>query len=129
MWTLILLEILFKILFKIILRIIIPNVIQGPILRNFKIVFPMVEKIKIHFKVLQKILCQILFKVLVSSSFPPSSRPLPALPEGERGDTGAGWSCATLTIKNTREGSSLMTQFVALSFREFKSSHYNCHYR
>jgi len=89
MWILILLEILFKILFKIILRIIIPNVIQGPILRNFKIVFPMVEKIIIHFKALQKILCQFLFKVLVlfkmSSSFPGSLIFPPS--RTERGET------------------------------------------
>ena len=35
---------------------------------------------------------------------------------GERGDPGLVWSRATLTIENIREGSSVIRQFVALTF-------------
>ena len=37
-------------------------------------------------------------------------------------DPGRVWSRASVTIENTREGSSLNKEFVALSFVEFKAS-------
>jgi len=45
-----------------------------------------------------------------------SYRPL----ERAKRDPGWVWSCAYLTIENTREGSSLIEQFVMLCFVEFK---------
>ena len=38
-----------------------------------------------------------------------------------RRDPGRVWSRASVTIENTREGSSLNKEFVALSFVEFKA--------
>ena len=46
----------------------------------------------------------------------------------ERRDPGTGWSHATFTTENIREGSFLIRQFVALSFVEFKALHYDSHY-
>lgn len=48
--------------------------------------------------------------------------------ERERRDPGKGWLCATLTIENISEGSSLIMQFVMLSLADFIVLGNNCHY-
>ena len=53
----------------------------------------------------------------------------PALPERERRDPGTGWSRVSWTIENTREGSSNVSKFVALSFVDSKGGYHtgcNC---
>ena len=60
------------------------------------------------------------------SSFPGS---LILLPPGQaKRDPGLVWSNVTLTIENIREGSSIIRQFVTLSFVIFKARSCNCHY-
>ena len=48
--------------------------------------------------------------------------------ERTRKDPGTRWSRATLTVENIREGSSVIGNFVALSFLEFKVSRCDFHY-
>ena len=60
-------------------------------------------------------------------NFVPRVSHLRAHREEEGRNPGAGWSRATLTIEGIKESSDA-TQFVALSFLEFKATHYDCHY-